>query len=375
MWPSIARRRAAPAPARLRPGPLGVELGEEALRVLRFARTPDGELVRLHCAVRRYAGPRAELLAQPRRLRALLREALPGGPWPPVVTLLPPDRVRVLSVQYELHAAQSHDEAVLAAMADRLEGALAEHVIDYLPIRTRTDDGGHAALVAVAGRTEVVDWLEAWRRAGVQVSHLEIGPLALRRLVAAMMPPGRHDNVLVLNFGRTASWLTMLSGRRLLFDQRLALGEEGLLRSIAEALDTTAEQARELVRGYGLADAPPAPEAGLLVSGDEVAATLRDIVKPQLARLREAINQALIYAAAETRGAPVQRIHVLGALADWRGLVALLSDLVHIPVGLLDPLAAFAPVDDAPACAAAEGPWLALAAGLALRGLEAGDGD
>lgn len=276
-----------------------------------------------------------------------------------------------MPVSYQLAEGASDDAAVLDALVHRLDGDVQDYVIDYLPVRAEEGIGERMAIVAVAQRERVIRYLELLRRSGLDVRHLEIGPAAIRRLVGALGAQGEHRNVLAVNFGRESSFLTIISGTRLLFDQEIAIGENSLLELVAATLDMAVGAARRLVTMNSL-DPWIKNARGLPAGVDrEASLTLQEIVKPAFLKLTEEINRILIYAASQTRGEPVSRIYLLGSLARWRGLDAYLNSLVRLDVHTIpDPLQVFCRTARTPALPGSTAlPEIAVATGLALNGM------
>ncbi|HIP53281.1 MAG TPA: hypothetical protein EYH03_04635, partial [Chromatiales bacterium] len=115
---------------------------------------------------------------------------------------------------------RSDEEAILDLVSNRVEGDnLSEYVVDYLPVRTSKGDEESLAVVALARKEVVVRYLNTLARTGFEVEALEISPSAIKRAVSFSTTEKDPKTVLVINFGRTESYLTMISGRRLLFDQ------------------------------------------------------------------------------------------------------------------------------------------------------------
>lgn len=355
----------ASAGIRPRPGPIGLEIGQEALNLVQLRQGADGALALQAAARLPHATDRDALLASPGAFKARLKQALAGRPFVgrQVVSALPAQAVRLLPVPYEAGGGRADAAAIAQALRERLDEDLTRYVIDYMPVRADAPAGDRLALVAVARREMVIDHLELLRRAGLEVLALEIGPSAIKRLISALAGAETEQNHLVINFGAATSYLTVVSGRRLLQDQRVDFGENELLEAIGQALDLPPQEARAWVARYGLGTADP---AGGDREARDAARTLAQIVKPRLLRLVDEINRVLIYTASETRGASVGQLHLMGSLARWPGLEAMLNAMVEIPVAVLDnPLGLFGGNADSPD----RGQALAIATGLALRGV------
>jgi len=352
-------------------GPIGMVLAREALHMVQVARRNGGLHLRARASLA-YPEGNDSLTTSPKVLRRLVQSAARQGGFRGrrVVTTLPPEDVKLLFLNYTVNAGESEEAALVRLLADRVEGSLADYVVDYLPVREADHGAGaRSSLVVLARRAVVIDYLTAFRQAGYQVAALEIGPAAVRRLVVAMRADDDYSNVLVINFGCTKSYLTVLSGRRLLFDREIAFGEDKLLLRLGNALDMSSRSAEKLVRTHGLV--PGAGPHGSAGGGAEldISRTLVEILKPSFLECVDAIQQVLLYTSSETRGKAVQQIYLLGSIAHWAGADRMLNALIEVPVAVLDPLAAFA----SPATAVTEdvevGPMMAVATGLALRGM------
>ena len=170
--------------------------------------------------------------------------------------------------------------------------------------------------------------------------------------------------MLVINSGREASYLTLISGSDLLFDQQIEFGETTLINQLAETLDLPRDMARGLMERSGVdSDTAQDDDAGLVK-------TVAEILKPPFLRLVEEIRRVCMYAAAETRGGAVGQVYLLGSIARWPGAAKMLASMADVSVANVpDPLHGIAGRDEN-VTKVAQSPEIAVATGLALRGLE-----
>jgi len=278
---------------------------------------------------------------------------------------------RTVSINYRQSGAEkSEAEAIVRVMKDRLDGDLSSYVLDYMPVRGRSGKDERLAMVAVSERDSVVEFLEFVRKAGLEVTALEIGPLAISRLVAAISADDGDSNVLVVNSGRRASYLTLLSGNDLLFDQEVAVGEQSMIEQISETLDMPEHVARNLVSRTGLRPSSDHDAVSDAIDESGVFNTLSEILKPQFLMLGEEIKRAFLYAASETRGRNVTQVYLLGSIARWPNSDKLLSNLTGSKVEKIpDPLSLF-PNENTAGASGGAAPEIAVATGLALRGMK-----
>ena len=286
---------------------------------------------------------------------------------------MPSGMFRTVSINYQYAGSEKKEAAaILRVMKDRLDGNLSNYVLDYMPVRGRSKSDENLALVAVSEREPVVNYLELARKAGLDVTALEIGPLAISRLAGAIARDSGDDNILVINSGRQASYLTLISGSDLLFDQEVAVGEQSLIAHICETLDMPEDTARHLVSRTGLSPNGPGDAVSEAIDESGLFNTLTEILKPQFMKLVEEIKRAFLYAASETRGRGVTRVYLLGSIARWPGSDQLLSSLTGTRVAKIpDPLSVFPANDEDEIRAAGHSATeIAVATGLALRGMD-----
>lgn len=349
-------------------GPIGLELAMEKIHLVQLQREPSGKIHFRAKTSLPYSGSRDDLLASPKTMKALLKKALNSKPFSGrnIVTLMPTTDVRIMSVTYQVNKGQKEEEALLKLMANRIQGELSDYVIDYIPVRGKSSDEERLAVVAFAKRDRVISYLEALRKAGMNVDALEIGPSAIKRLISTISTAEDDENILVINFGFKKSYITLISGRRLLFDQEVDFGEEELLNQLSVLLDVSMEMARDLICKHGLyPNADNESESGI-----DFPESINEILKPMFMKLAREINRALIYTASETRGEPVKQVYLLGSIARWQGADKMLNLLVNIPVAIPNTLMMFESDTDSDSSQHADKvSEIAVATGLALRGV------
>ena len=348
--------------------PVGFNLGMEHLHLVQMEQVPGGPIIHAAATVP-YPCEREALLASPPLFKAFVKRALRAGPFvgKRVVACIAPYELKLLLVEYKQLDGQGDADALLKELRERMRQELDESVVDYLPIRnTDSQETAKSAIVAVARREQVLAYLEVLRRAGLEAVALDIGPAALTRLVAALDTTRSHPNVLLINFGRFKSYLSVVWGRRLMLDREIDFGEHWLVGNLAENLDIPGELVTKLLYEHGFQNTIGSrPE---LEDGD-ISRTMAEILRPEFTELAKEINKTLIYVASRTHGKSVEQVYLLGSAARYPHVAEFLNELLKIPVEVLNPLNAFefaagaAPNDPIP------GSGIALAAGLALRGM------
>jgi type IV pilus assembly protein PilM len=291
-----------------------------------------------------------------------------------IVSCLPNKGTKIINLSYQMPSGMSEDEAVVNEVVNCLGGNQSEYVIDYLPIRTENkNSAARTALVAVAKREAVTSFLELFTKANLTVCALDIGPAALRRLVVSFDSINQFPLVLLMNFGRDKSYLTVIDGRRLIMDRELDFGENRLLRQLSKLLDLTEEQAHRVLRHYGLSKSGPDSDQNRQDELPKILASVAEILHPVFLEFIDNVNKTLIYTASMLHGKSVQQIYLLGTVAQYPGADVFLEQMLSLPVAVMDPFTLF---ENANSRGKSPNPDIsnsyALATGLALRGFSHG---
>jgi Tfp pilus assembly PilM family ATPase len=355
---------------------IGLDIGVDQIHMCQIRPLEHGLFSIIAKASIDYAGGREALLAKPKKLKALIAPELKKKKFKGkrVAALMPWEEVKIILLTYKASVSDV-DSEVVKMLAKRIEGSIDDYVVDYVPVRSNPSDEEHMVVATLAKREAVDALLHALISCGLEVDSLDIAPTALRRIVSALYTGHAADNVLMINSYRDESYLTVISGRRLLFNQAVPFGETLLLESIARELDISTDSARALIIDNGLDK-----QAQSLVVGAEsetdISATLLEIVKPCFLDLINEINRVLVFTASETHGVPVSRICLLGCIGQWPGAQQVLLSLLDFdaPDGQTEFTQVFQDENEDTRI-----PWeglfseISIAMGLALRGLVANE--
>jgi type IV pilus assembly protein PilM len=346
--------------------PIGLYLGPDRLNLVQMNGAAPAQLRAMSSIA--LVDSREQLLRNPGMLKALLRQAFASQPFrgKTVVSCLPADQVKILTLSYVLAEGQTDDQAVAAELRGRLQDELDEMVVDYTPVRR--DEGDTAereALVALAPRTQVMAYLHLLSDAGLKVDALDIGPAALTRFVKHT--GARHfpafpamPNALLINFGADSSYLTVIWGRRTVLDRVIGFGEARLFERLKTVLDMPRELSLRILCRDAAASASKEEDRGIV----------EEVIKPDLNLLHQEISKTLVYMASRTRGKSVDALFLAGPVARYPIVVDSLQQILKVPVHILNPAVDFAPPDERrhdESLGTTAG--MALAAGLSLRGV------
>lgn len=363
-------KRAAPRlrarlPGAAPTGAIGLDFGTERLNLVQIAR-PGGQCVVRAAASMPYDSDREALLESPGELKRLLRFALAERPFRGrrVVASVPPSLVEMLVINYRCEDDADEVAAIVQATEERIGDSVASRVVDYLPISHARSGASRAALVAVADHDAVVSFLETLRRSGLDVAALEVGPIAIQRLISEIDRTA-SATVVAITFGTERSYVTVLSNGELLLDRDVEFGTRTLTHKLGEALDCPPDEAHDLLQRHGLA-------LSRLAAADDAAAGIRsaltEILKPHFIALAKDVVRIRDYAEAETRRAIDGPIYAFGSLARWPNADRLLSSLCGMEISSVNPFYGL-DIADGAADMSDIGPicGVAVATGLALR--------
>ena len=353
-------------------GLIGIDFAVDNINLAQLKKTINGDIVLRSCCSINYPQTREELLNSPKNLRPILRQAIKeyGFKGKKIVSSMPSRDVRIFSIHYLKSKNIDDSESILNALRERLDDDVSQYVIDYLPIRSIDKDGEQLALVALVKHELVISYLELLRQSGLYVEALEIRPAAIKRLVYSLYQEQEYKNVLVINFGCDMSYLTIISGRRLLFDQQINFGANVVIEKMSTVLDMPKEKTLDLINKHGFRSENSRNSSQFAYSDEDITKTLLDIVRPILEELIEEINRVLIFAASENHGESITKIYLLGSLAHWDGVDNFLTKKLNLLVeALQDPLSKFTNSNSKYSTEYQNAPNMAIAAGLALRGL------
>ena len=353
------------------PGLIGLDIDFDQIHMCQIRACENGLFTITAKASVKYSGSRNELLDSPKRLKTLINETLHEKNFKGrrVVALMPWEDVKIVLLTYK-STVSDVDAEVVKMLSSRVEGPIEDYVVDYVPVRVNPADEEHMVVATVSSKEKVNRLLQALIACDLEVDSLDIAPTALRRVVSALYTGHSADNVLMINCYREDSYLTVISGRRLLFTQSVSFGATPVLQRIATELDIDIESAQNLIMRHGLFKEPM---FALTDDGSEtnIPGTLLEIVKPCFLDLVEEINRVLVFTASETHGVPVSRVCLLGSVAHWPGAQDLLLSMLDFdaPNGQIEFTQVFEDENEDTRI-----PWsglfseISIAMGLALRG-------
>jgi type IV pilus assembly protein PilM len=354
-------------------GPIGMDIGTHAIHLCQVQLLQSRRFAIIAKVSIPFEGSRKALLDSPKRFKKLLARGMKqkGFIGKRIVTVMPADEIKIMPITYKAKSKAANQE-IIKVLSGRINGNMDDYIIDYMRVRSNPDDEENLALTAIAQRDDVLHYLRSLSQSGFEVDALDVGPAAIRRLICTLYGKDTMETVLVINAGMMSSYLTIISGRRLLFDQQVSFGETQLIDILSNTLELEESACRELLFHYGLKSHTDKRVASHGLSEEEIPDTLLEILKPLFINLVNEINRILTFTASQTHGSPISRFCLLGSIARWPGVESLLRELIDIPFATHHHELAECFLDRS----AGDERWssnipeLAVATGLALRGLD-----
>lgn len=350
---------------------IGLDIGFDRLNLVQMQSKADGVQLRAIASIP-FKSNREALLSNPKELKLLLNQAFATHPFKgrKVVSCLPAEHIKIITIAYKTLDGQTEDEAVIVELRERYKNELDNLVVDFMSLRQEESDASKRdALVALAPRDKVLAYLDLLTGAGLSVEALDIGPAALTRLVchtgAKLVPDFPNlPNVLLINFGTESSFLTIIWGRRLMLDRPVEFSEHRIFSRLQQVLDMPENLMISLL--YDENTTAKNNQSYSL----EVKKMVTDILAPEINLLLQEINKTLVYIASKTRGKSIDQIYLTGRVSRYSGIVQLLREQLNVKVEILDPVEIFTP-DKSKVNNVHLGtmPGMALTTGLALREL------
>lgn len=357
---------------------IGFDLGLEKLNMVQIDRA-EGQ-TKIHAALSDYHDASYDaLLAEPAKMKALINRSFAKMPFAgrQVVSSMPNCKLQLMFLNYPTKAGQTEEEALFSALNNQLDSDLNDFVVDYVPIKpTNHVQQQRMALVALVKRLDVENYLDLLKKCGLKVVALEIGPIAIRRLITAMSNEKDPQKILTINFGTRKSFLTVLWNGDILLDRELNFGLDTIVETLSRTLEIDHKTALKMLHYYGLSESVMGgtPESVMMeekrpIDEKDFKEIIYDILNPIFSQLVNQIREVLVYIASETRGGAVELIYLMGSVARLRGGEKIIGKLISIPVMTLNPFYGFS-VQDNIKCYDDLGPLsgIAVATGLALRG-------
>lgn len=358
---------------------IGFDLGIEKLNMVQVD-FKSGKPIIIAASSDYHNSSYEQLVQHPEQFKALIKTTLKSAGFrgQKVVATVPYSLLKILFLNFQCKEQEEEVEAMLHALKQRIDDNLSNYIIDYLPINPQLKEQiSRVALVAMARHEAIEAFLTLLNYSGLSVEALEIGPVAIKRLVSSITHSEEPQKILTINFGTKNSYLTVIWNNELLLDREIDFGIDNIVDAITKAFDIDAKTALKVLHEYGLAESEATEllsdidlnEDGADDDDSSMTNVLLDILRPSFFHLTEEIKDVLVYVASETRGGAVDLIYLMGSLSRITAVDQVIDRLISIPVQTINPFFGLS-TEKKPSLLSDLGPLsgIAVATGLSMRG-------
>jgi type IV pilus assembly protein PilM len=238
---------------------------------------------------------------------------------------------------------------------------LADVSLDYHITEESSD--ATCVLIAACKRERIDNIKQAIQLSGKQPVVIDVDTFALQNCYEMNYQPGPHDVVTLLNIGASTMNINIVKGNRSLFTRDITVGGSQFTDVLQRSLGISFQQAEAVKRGVA--------EASNGVEEKAIEPLMGSVMETVAMEIQKTFD--FYRATAEDGGVTVQKILISGGGSKLEGLPQQLSARLEVPVEVLDPFRQIK-VDTRkfdPDYLSEIMPEMAVAVGLALRGVEA----
>jgi type IV pilus assembly protein PilM len=255
---------------------------------------------------------------------------------------------------------------------DELEESIDWHAEEHIPYDladvtldyhvTQEDANATHVLIAACKRERIDNIKQAIQLSGKQPVVIDVDTFALQNCYEVNYQPGPNEVVTLLNIGASTMNINIVKGNRSLFTRDITVGGSQFTDVLQRSLGISFQQAEAVKRG--VADAANVEEKAI----EPLMNNVMEMVTMEIQKTFDFYR-----ATADDGGVTVQKILLSGGGSKLEGLAQQLSQSLELPVEILDPFRQIK-VDARkfdPDYLSEIMPEMAVAVGLALRGVEA----
>lgn len=236
-------------------------------------------------------------------------------------------------------------QALKWEMRDSVSIPMDHAVLDYAILQEIAEGGIRKLRLAVACcPTETVNkYLDLLSRAGIQPSVFTQHSFALKNIIGCLCPR-ENKTVALLDIGCNMSEFLIFEEGHLAFSRKLPVAGRDFTEELTHALvsehgrtELTLAEAESIKRKYGIRRSDDSQILDDKVTNVQLVSLLR----PNVEKLITEIERSFAYYREKELGSPVESLVLLGGGGGLRNLPQNLSEALHVPVRLANPLAAF----------------------------------
>lgn len=337
---------------------VGLDVGSKTVKAVELARLRAGFRIARFAVVPMPPGGLVEgAVADSRKVAEAVRAAFQqaGIHNRRVVTALGTKAVVVREIQLPEMPEEEMSRAVQFEAERYLPVAGEDLRVDYQVVDRAH---GQVSVLFAAARREVVDnFVQALEGAGITPEVLEVTTFALARLFRSDAQQGA---IMVADIGDGGTDLLVLQGDRMRLSRTIPTGGGVFTRAVAAVLELEPTAAEVVKEEKAVASSGRTP------LDDPTAARVAEAISPVLGDLVTEMRRSMEFFLSRAGAHELQKVVLVGGSSRIVNLAAFLADELGVPVELGD-VFRIVPADRPEE---GLGPVIAVATGLALRGLE-----
>lgn len=237
----------------------------------------------------------------------------------------------------------------------------AEVVLDFEILGINKNINHLDVLTIVFPQKIIFDYADCFAKAGFQLLAMEPESLSLARV---LIPQINKDNIMIVDFGRTRTTFSILTGLDLRFTSTIVLGGRDLEKKISSALNVDLFKAETIKKQYSLADFKNNKQ-------------IHEIIFPTLSALKDEIQKLFAYwldhfsHIHQNINPEIKQVVLSGGEISVAGFPEYLARELHVPAVIGNPWINIVNFEEyIPSMLKKESAIYAIALGLALRAFE-----
>jgi type IV pilus assembly protein PilM len=232
-------------------------------------------------------------------------------------------------------------EALFFKIKDFIHLPAEEVSIDFkIMARPKVEQDNKEEILAVAFPKETINYyLSLFKEAKVIPSAFISLPTCIEHNLE--IDDRQPQTIAFVDLGATHTELVIMQNSKFAFGRKIPVNSDGITRALGTVLESSSgkvalsfDEAEKMKREYGLPKAGNEPISGKSITSSQVLS----LIRPEIEKLASEIERSFDYYREEFRASKIDRLVLIGAGANLKGLVDFLSQELSLPVGTGEPL-------------------------------------
>jgi type IV pilus assembly protein PilM len=253
-------------------------------------------------------------------------------------------KIVVRTLEFPLVDEKELEAAIQFQAQEAIPIPIDEAVLDHQVLATVPDEsgGGRQKVLLVAAQRDMVgQFVEVGKKAGLQVEGIDLQAFALARAIAPSVPfidqgaEPNGDAAALVNMGSGITNIVVVLGGVPQFTRVINLGYETLVQALVANRGVSPAEADAMRLSVGLSGSADAPPGDLEA---ETVAEIHEVLDGACEAFADEIRRSIDYYHSQDAQGQINRLLLSGEGALTRNVTDFLSQALHIPVELGNPL-------------------------------------